>query len=202
MVARFMDERVNGSAAGASQFLDPVARQAFQSGASRLTITDEPKLRRYFVVTAQSVPGSTQLRYVLRLVLARDGVDQSQFDEVLTLQPAPDGSLLVHGVTAGPTFPVDDGPQVLSVSVAAGEVKVTFDADLDAASLNNGVTVTDRDGNNVPIQVSYADRVVTLKLTNSTPATFYKLTVDKDLKDIAGNSIPSEYSLEFVTPAA
>jgi hypothetical protein len=108
---------------------------------------------------------------------------------------------LVHGVAAGPNFPVDDGPQVLSVSVAAGEVKVTFDADLDAASLSSGITVSDRDGNNVPIQVSYADRVITLKLTSSAPATFYKLTVDKELKDIAGNSMPSQYSLEFVTPA-
>jgi hypothetical protein len=125
---------------------------------SGLTLPQVPSLTRAALLWAVPADDGT---VTARVRLTSDPQPDSrharayavQGEEMLTISPA--GSAAsgagimpkVTAVEAGPFAPAPSGPQVLRVMVnSAGEVGVTFDSDLDAASAQTGVRLTAADG--------------------------------------------------------
>jgi hypothetical protein len=200
VVGDFMAARVGGDATAAQAFLDRDGRQAYGAGAN-LTWSGEPRLHRYYTILAEPLSESSY-RYVVRLVLARDGLDVAAVDETLTLQADSNGKLLIHSASAGSVRQLGKGPEVVLVElVDSTHLRVTFDSDLQPAVAqavqlrSNGHVVT-ADG-------SYADRVLTFTLARPLEqGTSYRLVVSVRVRDVSGRAPQAEYDLDFVTPAA
>jgi hypothetical protein len=201
----FMAARKQGQTGAASAFLDANARGAYGGSAEPdLVISGDPALSRYFVVFAQAAAGqpATSYRFVVRLVLGHGLTDVSDYDETLVLQRNATGKLLIHQATAGPRQSVGKGPRVLSVQLERGLLRVTFDSDMDAASVGGGVTVKDAAGKSVVATPSYANRVDTIMLQPLTAGSTYHLAVGTGVKDISGRAFASEFDLDLVGLAA
>ncbi|HVF38960.1 MAG TPA: Ig-like domain-containing protein [Gemmatimonadaceae bacterium] len=104
-------------------------------------------------------------------------------------------------------------PSVSSMSPSSGSngvsvntsVTVTFSEPMDAATINTStITLTPSGGSPVAASVSYNAGANTATLTPSAPlanATGYTLTVTTGAKDVAGNSLASNFSGSFTTTA-
>jgi hypothetical protein len=187
MVNAFMTARVQGQADQAGTFLDTHGKQAFASGL-KLTYPASPQLSRYFILLSQ--PGHVVVRMILA---APDG----SLDETLTIVRDASGQPLVDGATDTPRTP-SAGPDVIGVSVASGEVRVMFDADLDPSTVA-GVSIQ-----GVRAQATYnaQERTVVLAVPNGlTAGQSYRLLLSPALKDV--NHTPATaFSLAFVGPAS
>jgi hypothetical protein len=131
---------------------------------------------RSYVVLLQ--PGQA----VVRLVYGQ-GAAQTAIDLTLTLVTDAAGELRIHNLSAQPVPNFGKGPQVLSVSVARNQVKVQFDSDLMASTVQSGVLLEGV----ANAQVSYdaSSRTVLLVVPGGlTPGATYTLQVTNALEDV------------------
>lgn len=203
VVNNFMQARVQGQADQATALLDSTGKAAYTTGGLQLTVTGDPHLSRAYILTSEitgTQPDSA--RFVVRLVLTHGKLDVSGYEETLVLvRDATSKQFLVDQATAGSTRPLGNGAQVVNVEVDSDTVKVTFDSDLDPATVTTGVTLVDSKGNQIGATASYANRVVTLTGVNLKPGDHFKLVVLTSLRDVQGNAIAAEYDLDLVGPS-
>ncbi len=200
VVSDFMTARVKGDSTAALAFLDDSGKQAF-GGGSRLVVTGDPRLARFFFVSSQvGLEGTPTLHYVVRLVLAKHGSEIAYLDETMTVVKEPArGLLLIDSDTAGPQRDLGKGPTVLSVDVTKpGHVTVYLDSDLNAATVAGNVALTGADGKPASIQTAYANRAITVTTSGLQLGEHYKLAVTTGLADINGQPLSAEYDLDFV----
>ena len=97
-----------------------------------------------------------------------------------------------------------DGPisaEVVSVDVAVDTIKITFDSDLDPATVTGGVLLLDSKGNQVDATASYATRTVTLSGLSLTAGAQYRLVVLTTVRDVLGHNVATEYDLNVFGPS-
>ena len=82
----------------------------------------------------------------------------------------------------------------------ADTVRVTFDSDLNSATVTDGVAVLDAKGKRLEATASYANRVVTVSGLNLKQGDSYRLAVLTSLLDVSGQNVAAEYDLDFVGP--
>jgi hypothetical protein len=195
VVDAFLGARARGDAGAAERYLDATGQKAYGSGA--LLFNGQPHLARWFTVFAQAQPDGS-VTALVRLVLAngRD-VEVSQVDELLTLRGTP---YQVDAVLASALRSVDSGPEVVSVTVTADAVQVTFDSDLDptAAAAAQLAPV----GGGPALTASYADRTLTFALAGVEPGTELQLTVPPAVRDVNGRQAAATMQLDVTVPAA
>ncbi len=202
VVDTFMQARMAGDATKAGSLLDSGGLQSFAAGNPVLVITTDPKPRRYYVISAQLLPGADAgVQFVVRLVLARGSAEVFTYDETLTLQRTSSGSLMVHGATAGPRAPLGHGPSVLSAAVKGRQVVITFDSDLAAETVAAAVKVSDPTGKPVTVRTEYANRVLAVSLPELPPVNGYRLAVATSLQDIDHQPLAAEFNFDFVAAA-
>ncbi len=186
-VQSFLNGAASGSGAPASGQLDQNGRQAYQ----RLLQT-QPNFggfSRSYVVLLQ--PG----RAVVRLIYGQ-GVTQTAIDVTLTLVRDAEGNLRVHDLSAQPVANFGKGPQVLSVSVGRNQVRVQFDSDLMASSVQAGGVVLEGVSN---LQVAYdaSSRTVILTVPGGLASgSTYTLQVTGTLEDVSQRAA-TPYELSF-----
>ncbi len=85
---------------------------------------------------------------------------------------------------------------------AAGRLTVAFPAPLDRALLDNALWVTDDKGQDVPGTVAVSDEETRWHFTPKEPwkVGAYRLVVDADLEDLAGNSVARPFEVDEVRP--
>src|SRR5439155_23959734 len=116
VIGKFLTARAAGDRDGARGYLDGRGRKAF--GDDKLLFKGGAQLTRWFVVFVQPRDDGSATAFVRPVLTGKKGVEERQLDELLTLQPATDGSLLIHDVVAGKARNVDAGPEVVSVTAA------------------------------------------------------------------------------------
>ena len=202
VVDSFMQARLAGDSAKASSLLDSDGRQAYAGDGPPLVITTDPRPRRYYVISAQLLPGADAgVQYVVRLVLARGSTEVFAYDETLTLQRRSSGTLMIHAAKAGPRTPLGNGPSVVSAAVRGRQVVIAFDSDLAPETIASAVKVTDPTGRTVTVKADYANRVLTVTLPELPPVTGYRLALATSLQDIDHQPLTSEFDFDFVAAA-
>lgn len=202
VVDSFMQARLAGDATRSGSFLDDAGRQAY-GGDQALVILQDPRLRRYYVVSAQVLPGPDgPVLYAVRLVLARGQAEVTSYDETLTLQRGNSGQFLVHAAVAGPRTALGHGPSVVSAAVKGRQVIVTFDSDLAPESVAAAAKVVDPAGKPVVVKSEYSNRVLTISLPELPSVKGYRLTVATTLQDIDHQALAAEFHFDFVPVAA
>lgn len=105
---------------------------------------------------------------------------------------------------AAPTVSSTD-PSDIETNVAINRnISALFDVSLDPASVNlTSVTLTaDSDATAIAGEISYTDKLVTFNPTdNLIGSTVYTATLTTDIKDLAGNTLATNYAWEFTTAA-
>ena len=206
VVTSFMEARLKGQSDQAAAFLDDNGKAAYRSAGLSLTMSGDPQFSRYYILTQETVssqPDTT--RFVVRLVLSHGKIDVSDFEETLTLvRDATAKKFLIDQASAGARRDLGKGASVVSVSIAADVVKVTFDSDLDPGTVHDGVYISDNKGDKgekLEATITYADRVVTLSGMDLKPGGKYKLVVLTSVRDVQGRNVASEYDLDLLGPA-
>ena len=206
MVNKFMDARLKVLPDLAATFLNENGKAAYRGAGLSLTISGDPTFSRYYILTQETVslqPDTT--RFVVRLVLSHGKIDVSDFEETLTLVRDPNTKqFLIDQATLGARHDLGKGAAVVSVSIAADTVKVTFDSDLNPGTVPDGVYISDTKGDKnekLDSSITYADRVVTLSGLYLKPGGKYKLVVLTSVRDFLGRNIASEYDLDILGPA-
>jgi len=206
VVGKFMDARLKGQSGAdlAATFLDDNGKAAYRGAGLSLIISGDPQFSRYYVLTQETV--STQpdtTRFVVRLVLSHGKIDVSDFEETMTLvRDSSTKQFLIDQATAGARRDLGKGAEVVSVSITADTVKVTFDSDLNPGTVQDGVYIVDAKGEKIDEgSVSYADRIVTLSGLELKHGAKYKLVVLTSVRDVQGHNVASEYDLDLVGPA-
>lgn len=204
VVKKFMDARLNARSVDAAAFLDDNGKKAYGAGGLNLVITGDPHFSRYYLLTEEAVGTQPDtVRFVVRLVLTHGKKDVSDVEEAITLVRDPTSKqFLIDQATAGAQRDLGRGPEVVSVDVAATTVQVTFDSDLDPATVNGGVTVVDAKGNPVDATVTYANKMVTISGLDLKPGARYRLVVMTSVRDVQGQKVAAEYDLDLLGPAA
>ena len=200
VVNQFMKARLDHQAERAASFLDPAGKAAYAGTSPALIPQGDPSFHRYYILTSEVDPTTGAVRVVVRLVFTHGKVEQFLTEEALTLVRA--GSTdpyVIDAVSVGPQLQPGKGPEVVSVKVSATEVRVTFDSDLQTASVSN-VTLQDANGASVSATVSYADRTVSLTGLQLTPGARYRLVVLPGIEDVGTHNAPAEYDLDLIGP--
>ncbi len=203
VVKSFLDARLNNKPEQAGALLDGNGQKAYATGALHLTITGDPHLSRYYVLT-QQVTGTAPdtVIFVVRLVLTHGKLDVSDYDETLTLvRDVNSKQFLVDQAAGAARRDLGKGAEVVSVEVAKDAIKVTFDSDLDPATVNDGVLLLDGNGNQVDAKVAYATRTVTLSGLDLTAGSQYRLVVLTTVRDVLGHNVAAEYDLNLFGPS-
>lgn len=208
VVNLFMKARLQAQAGAdlAATYLDDNGKAAYRGAGLSLIISGDAQFTRYYILTQETV--STQpdtTRFVVRLVLSHGKIDVSDFEETLTLvRDSTTKQFLIDQATAGARHDLGKGAAVVSVSITADTVKVTFDSDLDPGTVHDGVYISDTKGDKgekVDATITYADRVVTLSGLDLKPGGKYKLVVLTSVRDVQGRNVASEYDLDLLGPA-
>ncbi len=203
VVKSFMDARLNNKPDKASALLDDNGQKAYAAGGLNLTITGDPHFSRYYVLT-QQVTGTAPdtVTFVVRLVLTHGKLDVSDYEETLTLvRDVTSKQFIVDQAAAAGRRDLGKGAEVVSVDVAKDAIKVTFDSDLDPATVNDGVLLLDAKGNQVDAKVAYATRTVTLSGLDLTAGSQFKLVVLTTVRDVLGHNVAAEYDLNLFGPS-
>jgi hypothetical protein len=203
VVNSFLQVRQNNKPDQATTYLDDSGKQAYTGDGLSLVINGEPHFSRFYVLT-QTLTGTQPdtATFVVRIVLTRGKLDVSDFEETLTLvRDAATKPFLIHNATAGAHRDLGKGAEVVGVVVAADSIKVTFDSDLDPATVADGVQVLDSKGKPVDITTAYSNRTVTITGVDLKPGSHYKLVVLTTVRDVGGHNVASEYDLELLAPA-
>ncbi|TMC80432.1 MAG: hypothetical protein E6J06_14710 [Chloroflexi bacterium] len=135
-------------------------------------------------------------------MLTHGKLDVSDYEETLTLvRDAGSKQLLIDQASATGRRDLGKSAEVVSVDVAADTIKITFDSDLDPATVTGGVLLLDSKGNQVDATASYATRTVTLSGLNLTAGTQYRLVVLTTVRDVLGHNVATEYDLNVFGPS-
>jgi len=203
VVKQFMDSRLNNKSDQATALLDDNGKKAYRDGGLSLTITGDPHFSRYYILT-QEATGTTPdtVRFVVRLVLMHGKLDVSDYEETLTLvRDSSSKPFLIDQASANSRRDLGKGAEVVSVDVAADTIKITFDSDLDPATVTGGVLLLDSKGNQVDATAAYANRTVTLSGLSLTAGAQYKLVVLTAVRDVLGHNVAAEYDLSVFGPS-
>jgi hypothetical protein len=184
--------RIAGDGGTAAGLLGPSASPVAPS-----PIPGNERLERYFVISSQAT--ATEARFTARLIFAH-GKDEVRYQDELLVIVSTAGGLKIGNVSEGDPHDLGKGPTVNSVGVESFGLVITFDSDIDPASLR-GVTVTGPDGQVSQITSIYGKRKLTLAFPMKAGA-HYHLAIDDSVKDIAGHRLMGGYEYDFVAPAA
>jgi len=200
----FMKARLAMQSDQAKSFLMEHGKQAYASGGLNLLITGDPAFSRFYILTQEITANQPDTaRIVVRLVLAQGKLNVSEFEETLTLQRDPStGLFLIDQATAGPRRDLGKGPEVVAVEVTTAGITVTFDSDLKAEWVPDGVMLLDGRGKPIDVKATYANRVATITGLNLRPGASYRLVVRSAVRDVLDHNVASEYDLELVGPVA
>ena len=203
VVDLFMKARQKGPADQATIFLDDHGKQSYGAGQMSLVITGDPRFTRYYILT-QGITSTEPdtATFVVRLVLTHGKLDVSDFEETLTIiRETATKQFLIDHATASARRDLGKGAEVVGVVVAADNIKVTFDSDLDPGTVSDGVQVLDSKGQPVDATATYSNRTVTISGLDLKQGSHYKLVVRTSVRDVLGHNVASEYSLELAGPA-
>ncbi|HEV2036660.1 MAG TPA: Ig-like domain-containing protein [Candidatus Dormibacteraeota bacterium] len=199
----FMKARLAVQSDQAKTYLTDNGKQAYSNGGINLLITTDPVFSRFYILTGEMTGSGTTARVVVRLVLAHGKLNVSGYEETLTLQrDLSTGQFLIDQATAGPRRDLGKGPEVVGVEVTAASIKVTFDSDLKAETVQDGVILLDGKGRQVGAKASYAEKTATISGLELTPGAPYKLVALSTIRDVNDHRVASEYDLDLVGPAA
>jgi hypothetical protein len=115
-----------------------------------------------------------------------------QAEETLMLGPQPGTGLpAVRTVTAGPLRPASAGPQLvhLDTRAVAGAVLLTFDSDLDPASVAAAVRLSAPGGAQIGSTATYDAATRTVTLRPASPAARVLVRISAGLRDINGRNM-------------
>ena len=202
VVNSFMQARQNGQADRAAAFLDDSGKQAYSGDRLKLVINGDPHFSRFYILT-QAVTGSQPdtATFVVRLVLTHGKLDVSDFEETLTVvRDAATKQFVIDQATAGAHRDLGKGAEVVGVVVAADNIQVSFDSDLDPGTVTDGVHVLDSKGKQVDATVTYANRTITISGLDLKPGAHYKLVVLTTVRDVLGHNVAAEYDLQLLGP--
>ena len=202
VVNSFMQARLKGQADVASTFLDVGGKQAYASGGLNLVIAGEPAFTRYYILT-QEVTGvePDTARFVVRLVLTHGKRDVRDLEETLSLvRDATSKQFLVDKASVGTQRDLGRGAEVVGVTLASDSIQITFDSDLDPASVSSGIVILDAKGTKLDGATSYANRTLTVTGLDLKPGEQYHLVVLTTLRDVQLHNVAAEYDLDFVGP--
>jgi len=204
VVTQFMNARLARQQDVATTFLDDNGKQAYSSSGLPLVINGAATFSRDYIVMAELTgQDPATARFVVRLVLSRGPIDVSEYDETLTLVRAQASQpFLIDQASAGPTRLLGRGPEVVSVDVATGSMRIVFDSDLVSNTVADGVILLDKNGKRLGGQSTYANRTVIITGLNLTPGADYKLVVLTTVQDVSGREVSAEYDLEPFGPVA
>ena len=125
----------------------------------------------------------------------------SEYEETLKVVRDPaTGFSTIDQATAGPNRMLGKGAEVVGVDLTAATIKLTFDSDLDPATVSGGALILDNKGKQLDSTVTYADRTVTISGLDLKPGRQYRLVVLTTVRDVVGNNIASEYDLDVFGP--
>ncbi|HKC20720.1 MAG TPA: Ig-like domain-containing protein, partial [Candidatus Dormibacteraeota bacterium] len=200
----FMDARLAGKTDDATALLDDNGKKAYGAGQLNLALTADTHVSRYYLLAEEAVGTKPDtVRIVVRLVMTHGKKDVSDFEETLTLvRDASTKQFLIDQASAGTQRELGKGPEVVSVDVTASALAVTFDSDLDPATVNGGVLVVDAKGNPVDATVAYANKIVTISGLSLTEGSAYRLVVMTTVRDVQGQSVAAEYDLDLLGPSS
>jgi Bacterial Ig-like domain len=203
IVNAFMKARLDGDSDNAGTYLDDSGKKAYGSAGMSLIVTGDPKFTRFYILAQEITATEPDTAvFVVRLVLTRDKIDVSDYEETLTLVRDPSGrQLLIDQASAGSRHDLGKGAEVVSVDVELDSVAVTFDSDLDPGTVTDGVYIADSKGKRVDAGVTYANRTVTLSGLGLKAAGQYRLVVLTSVRDVLGQNVAAEYDLDFLGPA-
>jgi hypothetical protein len=203
VVKKFMDARLADRSADAAAFLNDNGKKAYGAGQLNLVITGDPHFTRYYLLTQEAVGTQPDtVRFVVRLVLTHGKKDVTDVEETLTLvRDATTKQFLIDQATAGAQRDLGKGPEVVSVDVTATTIQVTFDSDLDPATVNGGVIVIDAKGNPVDATATYSNKMVTISGLDLKAGAQYRLVVMTSVRDVNGQKLQAEYDLELLGPS-
>jgi len=199
-----MKARLAGASDQANNLLDANGKSAYGTGGLSLLISGDPGFTRYYVL-ASEVTGAEPdtARFVVRLVLSHGKTDVSDQEEVLTLvRDSTSKQFAIDQATAGAHRLLGKGPEVVAVDQQPDTVKVTFDSDLDPATVTDGVIIVDAKGKRLDATATYANRVVILTGLNLKPGDAFRLEILTSVRDVSGQNVAAEYDLDFFGPVA
>ena len=202
-VDTFVQARIHGNGSAAQAELDDNARSKYDGGASSLLSQPGTQYDRYYPVNVQLVSSNPSKFLVTVRIFSKSGATETSFfEEQLTLLQQGQ-RYLVDDVKASPAMPLGHGPTVVSVEVVqtppGQEVRVRFDADLNAATVNEGsMKVKDSQGNTVNARVTFdANNHLATVALRLRPGT-YQLVVTTSVADINGTTLAQEYDAPLV----
>ncbi|HYM66850.1 MAG TPA: Ig-like domain-containing protein, partial [Patescibacteria group bacterium] len=204
VVNTFMQARLDNHPDKATALLDDQGKKAYAPGALNLTISGDPSFTRFYIL-AQEITGTAPdtATFVVRLVLSHGKIDVSDREETLTLVRDPDSNqFVIDGATPGAHRDLGKGAEVVGVDLGRTSVKVSFDSDLDPATVSRGVYVLDAQGHRVEARVGYDSKVVKISGLELKPGARYTLVVSTSVKDVLGHNVASEYDLVIVGPVS
>ena len=204
VVKKFMDARLAGRSDDAAALLDANGKEAYSASQLNLVTTGDTHVQRYYLLTQEAVGRQPDtVRFVVRLVLTHGKKDVSDFEETLTLvRDATTKQFLIDQATASAQRDLGRGAEVVSVEITATTMQLTFDSDLDPATVNGGVIVVDAKGNPIDATVTYANKMVTISGLDLKEGTQYRLVVMTSVRDVQGKTVAAEYDLDLLGPAA
>ena len=205
VVNAFMQARKNGQVDKATGFLTDAGKKAYSGsgGNLKLLVTgDNATFSRYYLLTQEltgTQPDTAQ--FVVRIVLAHEKLDVSAYEETITLVRTQGSDVyLVDKASAGSLLSLGKGPQVVSVEVSKGTVRVTFDSDLMPATVPAGVIILDSKGKQVGDTPIYTSRTVIIRGLELKPGKAYKLVVLPTVQDVGHINLAAEYDLPVLGP--
>jgi Bacterial Ig-like domain len=204
VVNSFMQARQKGQSDQAGSLLDSNGKQAYAGAGLNLVINGDPSFSRFYILT-QAVTGTQPdtATFVVRLVLTHGKLDVADYEETLTVvRDATTRQFLIDQATAGAHRDLGKGAEVVTVVVAAAGIQVTFDSDLDPATVADAVHVLDSKGRQVDATVTYSNRTVAISGLDLKPGAQYELVVLTTLRDFLGHNVAAEYDLQLVGPVA
>ncbi|HEX2808786.1 MAG TPA: Ig-like domain-containing protein, partial [Kineosporiaceae bacterium] len=191
------------SAFATAQVGGDTGAQAWLSDAGVLLPQLPPVTRAAVLWALPGAGGTTTARVRLSVDPSPGDPYALQTEESITLGPGGAGRLpKIRAVTAGQLQPVPAGPQLVRADGDAlpGSVQLTFDSDLDAATVRNGIAVTGPDGAAVSATTRYdaATRTVVVRPSGERGQALV-LTVGPGLRDVDGTSAPRGTRVELRT---
>ena len=205
VVNAFLQARKAAQQDKANAFLTDNGKRAYSGSGGGLNLLvpgDNSIFSRYYVLT-QEITGSQPdtAQFVVRIVLAREKLDVSTYEETLTLVRTQGSDVfLVDKAIAGALLTLGRGPQVVSVEVSRGTIKVTFDSDLMPATVPTGVIILDSKGKQVGGAPAYSNRTVIIRGLDLKAGTAYKLVVLPTVQDVGRINMAAEYDLLVTGP--
>ncbi|MBO0701925.1 MAG: Ig-like domain-containing protein, partial [Candidatus Dormibacteraeota bacterium] len=184
LITQFMAARQSGNASEAQSLLTGAAAASLGSSSGvYLTTYGAQTLNRWSLILAQ--PSGV---VVVRTVFTQ-GTQQSVFDEQFRVARSGPHYLIEQASGTPVQTDVNGGPAIQSIHVGPSSLSITFNADLNPATVSQGVVVHDASGAAVAPQsatYSTATRTVTVTVPPLAAGDLYQLQILSGLKDVNG----------------